>query len=291
MPGGYVLPVPAPSEPPAFLLALRRPGVTSAGLAVVQHIATIAALQLTIARHELEMVRREGAEVLAEMLTGVFDEPTSRRRLAHLGFAADRPIQLTILRGNTAKPAGETFLGLLAADRVPHLLLRQEQQILVLLPADETADVVFEEIGTVPVGVSRPFAAGLPLDIPRREATWAVARSEDAGGGLVRYGADIAGRWLAEDSATLRALTADVLGAVATYDRTHRSDLLATVRTWLERDRHTEAVAFALDIHPNTLAYRLRRFEQLSGRDLASTADLAEVWLALRAGQHLDGPR
>jgi DNA-binding PucR family transcriptional regulator len=34
---------------------------------------------------------------------------------------------------------------------------------------------------------------------------------------------------------------------------------------------------------PNTLLYRIKRFEQLSGRSLASTEGLAEVWLALRA--------
>jgi PucR C-terminal helix-turn-helix domain len=38
----------------------------------------------------------------------------------------------------------------------------------------------------------------------------------------------------------------------------------------------------ALAIHPNTLLYRIRRFEQISGRSLASTEALAEVWLAMR---------
>jgi sugar diacid utilization regulator len=45
--------------------------------------------------------------------------------------------------------------------------------------------------------------------------------------------------------------------------------------------------AAALQIHPNTLAYRLRRFDEISGRTLRSTADLAELWLALRALGHL----
>jgi hypothetical protein len=33
---------------------------------------------------------------------------------------------------------------------------------------------------------------------------------------------------------------------------------------------------------PNTPLFRIRRFEQLSGRSLASTEALAEVWLAMR---------
>ena len=291
IPGGYVLPVPAPAGPAGFLLALRRPGVVAAGLAVVQHIATVAALELTIVRHELEMVRREGAESLAELLSGAFDGPTARRRLARLGFDTAHPLQLAVLRGIPATSEAETLVTRLAGAGVPHLVLRQEQQILVLLPDDPDARKLLESLPQVSAGASRSFEAGSALDIPRREALWAVARAEEGGGGLVRYGADAAGRWLADDPGTLRALTAGVLGAALAYDRTHRSDLVTTVRTWMERDRHNDAVAFALGIHPNTLAYRLRRFEQLSGRDLASSADLAEVWLALRAAEHVSaGP-
>lgn len=77
----------------------------------------------------------------------------------------------------------------------------------------------------------------------------------------------------------------------AERDAVGRSALVTTVRTWMERDRHNEAAAFTLAIHPNTLAYRLRRFEQLSGRNLTSSADLAELWLALRAAEHTgEGP-
>jgi hypothetical protein len=49
-------------------------------------------------------------------------------------------------------------------------------------------------------------------------------------------------------------------------------------------------------VHPNTLLYRVRRFEQISGRSLASTESLVEIWLALRTtaavpatGNSLDG--
>ena len=50
----------------------------------------------------------------------------------------------------------------------------------------------------------------------------------------------------------------------------------------VEHDRQTDRAARALHIHPNTLLYRIRRFEQISGRSLASTEALAEVWLAMR---------
>ena len=51
----------------------------------------------------------------------------------------------------------------------------------------------------------------------------------------------------------------------------------------VEHDRQTDRAARAMHIHPNTLLYRVRRFEQVSGCSFASTESLAEVWLALRA--------
>lgn len=287
IPDGYVLPVPAPSGPAGFLIAQRRPDAVAAGLAVVQHIATVAALQLTMVRHELETARREGAETLAELMGGGFEGAPARRRLARLGFDIAVPLQLAALRGIAPVAGDDALVGRLTAAGVPHLVLRQEQQFLALLPDDAAARRILAGIAGGSCGTSRPFEAGAPLDIPRREALWALTRAEEAGGGLVRYAGDTAGRWLADDPAALRALASDVLGAALAWDRTHHSALVPTVRTWMERDRHAESVAYALGIHPNTLAYRLGRFQRLSGRDLSSTAHLAEVWLALRAHEHV----
>ena len=89
-------------------------------------------------------------------------------------------------------------------------------------------------------------------------------------------------KWLTSEAVDLRALALQVLGAVLAYDADHSGDLVASVRVWLEHDRQTDRAAQALHIHPNTLLYRIRRFEQISGRSLASTESLAEVWLAMR---------
>jgi len=75
VPGGYVLPVSGPRGTVGYVLALESPDAAPAGVSVVQHIATVAALQLSMLAHEREMLRREGAETLAEMLQGVLDRP------------------------------------------------------------------------------------------------------------------------------------------------------------------------------------------------------------------------
>ncbi|GAA3633329.1 PucR family transcriptional regulator [Microlunatus ginsengisoli] len=300
VPGGFVLPVPVAGGTGGWLLALEREGVANAGLAVVQHIATVAALQLTMRRHGEEILRREGAETFADLLQGDHSAEAIVRRLRRVGFRADVRLQLIALRsaaGAQGRAAGAGAAGSVRADEVaraladgglPHLLLNTGDVAYVLIRSGPRARTVLAGIPELRVGASRPFEVGAPLGLARREALWACARADDAGLAYVRYGSDTIGRWTVEDAASLRALVASVLGVVQAYDDEHDSDLVRTVQTWLERERQTAPTAEALHVHPNTLAYRLKRFEELSGRNLRSTADLAELWLALRALGHLE---
>lgn len=56
--------------------------------------------------------------------------------------------------------------------------------------------------------------------------------------------------------------------------------LIETLCVYLDEDRNWMATANALGIHRQTLAYRLTRIEQLTGRSVKSTRDLAEFWVA-----------
>ena len=261
IPGGFVIPVPAPGGPAGFLVAYERQGARPAGLAVVQHIATVAALRLAMVRNERETLRREGAETLAELLQEILDPEAARRRLARHAIEGDTV--LLIVRRTT----DEALLRCLE-DR-PHLLLTRGEDRYVL-GAPELAAAV-GELPAVAAGTSRPFLPGAALKVAQREALWAVSKAVESGRPVVRYGDDGAGRWLPDDPAVLTALVEHVLGDVLRYDETHDSQLLVSARTWMERDRRTETAAAALHIHPNTLAYRLRRFGALADRDLTST--------------------
>ena len=280
VPGGYVLPVTGPRGTAGYILAMETAGAAPAGVSVVQHIATVAALQLSMRAHEREMLRREGAETLAEMLQGVLDRAVVARRLAASGFAAGRLLLAIVRPGPEA--GDDSVADALAEAGVPHLILRQQDELFVLIEDDERACRALAGPAAAAVGLSRPQRAETPLAVARREAQWALARAAEAGRAVVSYGDDRTGRWLTGESADLRALVDQVLGPVLSYDAAHSADLVSSVRIWLEHDRQTERAAAALHIHPNTLLYRVRRFEQISGRSLASTESLVEIWLALR---------
>jgi PucR C-terminal helix-turn-helix domain len=216
------------------------------------------------------------------MLRGVLDTAVVTRRLVRHGFPADIRLVLAIVRPTDPGTDPDSVVDTLAHGRFPQLVLRQEEELYVLIPDDQVARAALALRGTA-AGASLPFRPGAPFGVARREAQWAIARALESGRDMVSYGDDRTGKWLTSDAADLQALVDDVLRAVIDYDHEHGAELLTTIRTWLEHDRQTYKAAASLHIHPNTLLYRVRRFEQITGRSLASTEALAEIWLALRA--------
>jgi hypothetical protein len=59
-----------------------------------------------------------------------------------------------------------------------------------------------------------------------------------------------------------------------------REELLRTLEVFVRHDYDRAATTSALHVHRNTLAYRLRRIEEVTGLDLSSARDLALVYLA-----------
>ena len=47
--------------------------------------------------------------------------------------------------------------------------------------------------------------------------------------------------------------------------------------------KNVQALASALGVHRHTMRYRVRKIEELTGRDLNDARDRLELWLALRA--------
>ena len=67
-----------------------------------------------------------------------------------------------------------------------------------------------------------------------------------------------------------------------------RERLVSTLRAWLDRPGQVQAVAAALDVHPQTVRYRLKQLRELFGERLDDPEARFELSLALRAA---DGVR
>jgi hypothetical protein len=81
-----------------------------------------------------------------------------------------------------------------------------------------------------------------------------------------------------------RAFRASLLAPLLDYDREHGTELVRTLRVFLDCSGSWTKAADAMFVHVNSLRYRIRRVEELTGRDLGSLADQAALLLALRLG-------
>jgi hypothetical protein len=79
-----------------------------------------------------------------------------------------------------------------------------------------------------------------------------------------------------------QAFQASVLSPLLDYDRDHGTELVRTLRVFLDCSGSWTKAADTMFVHVNSLRYRIRRVEELTGRDLGSLADQAALLLALR---------
>jgi hypothetical protein len=79
-----------------------------------------------------------------------------------------------------------------------------------------------------------------------------------------------------------RAFRASLLSPLLDYDADHGTELVRTLQVFLDCSGSWTKAAEAMFVHVNSLRYRMRRVEELTGLDLGSLADQAALLLALR---------
>ncbi|MFD3406079.1 PucR family transcriptional regulator [Kribbella sp. NPDC058693] len=72
------------------------------------------------------------------------------------------------------------------------------------------------------------------------------------------------------------------IARLVAYDRQHNTDLVETLRAWLDAFGDVAAAAAAVYVHPNTFRYRLRRLAEVGGLDLDDPDSRFAAMLQLR---------
>ncbi|MEE4022469.1 helix-turn-helix domain-containing protein [Gordonia sp. PKS22-38] len=72
-----------------------------------------------------------------------------------------------------------------------------------------------------------------------------------------------------------------VLGPLSDGDDRSAADLLRTLTVFLDEDCSWNRTAARMHLHVNTVRYRVSRIEALTGRDLSTTADRSDLFLAI----------
>ena len=85
------------------------------------------------------------------------------------------------------------------------------------------------------------------------------------------------------DDEALRLYCQTVLGPIDDGDAEYGGELLRSLEAFIEQNGQWERAARQVYCHRHTLRYRMRKVEELTGRDLSTAHDRIEFWLALRA--------
>jgi len=88
----------------------------------------------------------------------------------------------------------------------------------------------------------------------------------------------------------LERFSGDVLGGLLAYDEKRGGGLVQTLEAYLDLGGGMQEIADRLFIHRNSLIYRLRRIEDLTGRILADPHDRLLLHLALKVRQMPEAP-
>jgi purine catabolism regulator len=252
--------------------------------------------QLLDERYEM-LQRSMAGDVLAEALTGRLYPEELQARLRPFGIG-ERAAVLAFVPPDPA----------VAAPLVERMLAREELHSLVAIRAGLLCAVLDGDNGLDPIALARRVRAELvarvggevrasasrvaptqSLRVSFHEARCALeaVRLQNSGNGaeVVASYADLGAFQLLlslQDDDALLTYCRGVLGPVEAGEGEYGDELLRSLDVFIEHNGHWEKAASALYCHRHTLRYRIRRVEQLTGRDFSTARDRIEFWLALR---------
>ncbi|WP_436846920.1 PucR family transcriptional regulator [Streptomyces atratus] len=280
------------------------------------HAASLIALQAEKPLRLRDEQHRINSLFLRMVLDGALPSRTAHDHLTEAGFPARNGIRVLVLSGPSPRQALDAAGPRLAETGLPRFGAVREGRAVLLLPGDGPRagmrpggdDGPAESDGrggATGIGIARGLVddavarfgprlwAGLsPVHEPDagpqalQEATNAAAVAEARGRpGLVAF-ESLAGHVLVsapETREVLRRVAAERLAPLAAHDRDNGTELLASLRAFLEHHGQWGAASAALEVHRHTLRSRMERIQTLLGVDLDSAHVRAEMLLALAA--------
>ncbi len=252
--------------------------------------------QLLDERYEL-LQRTMVGDVLAEVLTGHLYPEDLQARLRPFGIGE----QVAVLAFRTTDPSAGAALveAILQRERVPSLVaIRGGLLCAVIDPGAKSGGLVPLELtrkiraelagrfGEVQAAASRAGAThSLRMAFHEARCALEAVRLRNGSAPEVASYADLGAFQLLlslQDDEALGSYCRSVLDPIEQGEGEYGDELVRSLDVFIEHNGHWEKAANALFCHRHTLRYRIRRIEQLTGRDFSNARDRIEFWLALR---------
>ena len=265
---------------------------------IARQAAMVVGLELMRERVVHETERRLAGDLLSEALSGRFDADELAGRLRPFGIGSEAAVAVFELDDpRDAETTAEARMaelgvrGLVATTQIAGRALL----CAILATDDREPRAAAAEIRSglaasdarVRAAVSRPAGVG-SLRRAFHEARCALEATSLANGD----GPDVASHedlgaftllLALQDDDALRAYSDGLLEPIEETEGEYGGELLRSLEAFIENNGNWERAARSLYCHRHTLRYRMRKIEELTGRDLGRATDRIELWLALRA--------
>ena len=265
---------------------------------VVRHAVTLLGLLLAARRAVADVERRVAGDLLVEAVEGHVAGTQLERRLELAGFSPGAPVTVVLLdlsRCEAADPDHATALldeALEARSERSRAALTSKCPVGLVVGADAEA-IARETLASLlasdagldgarmavgePVGLKELRRSYLSANLALRSAPASVAlvTPKDLGA----YSLLMSN----QPRPILESFVSSILGSILDRDEHRGSDLLPSVRAFVEAGGRWEEAAQTLGIHRHTLRYRINQAQELIQRDLFSSEDRMEIWLACKA--------
>ncbi len=317
-----VAPVVVGDDVPAYLLTFARSHDDDSGdmsLLVTEHAATICGVILGRERIVAAAARQIRDDLVEGLLLGSRDSGEVGRWARHLGYEASRQhrvLAAAIQVATSVRAAGKATLGQRVAAAVDHyfgtrvpgaITSVRDGEVVIVVPDDggQAAEAtqlswecrarmreVFPE-ASVTIGIGAPCRD--PAEIARSYGQ--ARRTIDAVMRLGRQGQVVAfddlgiHRLLLQvpDLTELRSFATDVLGELDRHEQQRGPELMTTLACYFRENNSPQRTARALHLHPNTVAYRIRRIQEITGLRLDTYRDRLMAQVAVEILSATDG--
>ena len=248
-------------------------------------------------------------DLLEALVSAKVDEAAVRRLARSLRFALADSYMVVVVRGDQIHGELGTLEPLpsrVALDRIVETTRRRVQpaaggllagvhggDLLVLYPVagpedvqllrEDATELAKALAGEVSLGVSSYYPGLDGITTAYAEARAAVDVADRLGirGRAVGLDDVLVDHMLSASDQAQRLLL-NAMQSLEDYDRQHGSELVATLHTYIETRFNFTKSGEVLFVHPNTVAYRLRRIHELTGRDPYEVGDMLVLWLGLK---------
>ena len=278
---------------PCYLLAGQGPPATpeSIRLVLAQTFAAIESFLGRDAKERRSDVKTDRESLLSDLLLGIVPAAQVESRSRALGIEPGEPLRVALFLGDQPGFDGRVRTGLRRDIRERACML-SPHELAVLIPESGWLDWwhKLEGLARQVPGVVLVRSEQQPGMARAAHAT----RQARATGRLRLAGIDASSTifdlllplWdpvaFEPDPKRLRAFADRLLLPLEAHDRERRSDVIRTLEGYLAAGGSATGAAALLNVHRNTLAYRLRRIGELTGADLDDEDTRLAFGVALR---------